>query len=928
MSNINSNNNNINNNSNNNMLSLSLAQGKVFRNQQQTRVLTNTDVVTGNNARAQKKNKVRNQKNGKMVTCETMANANIEPFSQQNSLNNNNNNNNNNYTPLSKNDIAADDKRIKITNDIENAQTKAMISSYSQVSNNLNKFQKGVTNEANAYNNINKIPELLNQNYTTADGQSIRVNNAGVINTLVPNNLQQNTTSGINISTSIQKSPSDLNYIPVKNIPAGLTSGLDSGLYGETSSTTINMPSGISGYNLEGENVFVIYPYPNSVAAINQNISYYGAYTSVSGLITDNVISPNTTLICIQRAIDKGYTGCGMTSYSGGLGNSMIGNINSYSNYAYMLKSVSPATTGLTFPQGYSSLTLGADGVLYAGYAGSGGNSLFRSKLTPTFNSSLNPTYGGTINNLVASYAYNQGYWNNLASFATNSDLNGQPYGTYNTLYQYDVEIPNTGYYTQTSYNNESEEITNEIPYTYYTTQTETQYAAPNTGYGNFTYINYYCGNNTAPNTPINVGGQNAGVGYNLTCAELYNQYPSFTLTLSDTGVLTISNTNSNTSPPSVTFNMSFGYPSQVTLTNGQVVTLNMPRPDWVSESINNGRNLTSSSMNTQSINNGQWISSPNGFCRLILTGDTLELQYSLQDVSQDNDGNLVGNNSSIALYSIQNVNASNLGSSAHVDINGALNPYPYPSNMVGYDNTYTKIEGYIPNPDVLNQSSSSNSFIAPDEQCKIACNNDLSCAGYVVYKEGTCNILTADQIFPMGGDRIPNSQYSTYIRNPKFPQNDKSCRNTLDAVIGTDAYSYYLNNGITPSTTNPMTPSSKCNLGKVLDNQMNELKIKNQHAVQKGEEVKGQFDKLFYRKNYVLNSISSNRSKAKAYDNKTKTTNDKIKDIENAQITKSAAEKDSELLLVSDNYKYVILGIVSLLLSIVTIKGLRIASS
>jgi hypothetical protein len=63
-------------------------------------------------------------------------------------------------------------------------------------------------------------------------------------------------------------------------------------------------------------------------------------------------------------------------------------------------------------------------------------------------------------------------------------------------------------------------------------------------------------------------------------------------------------------------------------------------------------------------------------------------------------------------------------------------------------------------------------------------------------------------------------------------------------------------------------------------------------------------------------------------YDNKTKMTNDKIKDIENAQITKSAAEKDSELLLVSDNYKYVILGIVSLLLSIVTIKGLRIASS
>jgi hypothetical protein len=56
--------------------------------------------------------------------------------------------------------------------------------------------------------------------------------------------------------------------------------------------------------------------------------------------------------------------------------------------------------------------------------------------------------------------------------------------------------------------------------------------------------------------------------------------------------------------------------------------------------------------------------------------------------------------------------------------------------------------------------------------------------------------------------------------------------------------------------------------------------------------------------------------------------TNDKIKDIQNAQITKSAAEKDSDLLLISDNYRYIIWGIVSLLLSIAAIKGLRVASS
>jgi len=123
------------------------------------------------------------------------------------------------------------------------------------------------------------------------------------------------------------------------------------------------------------------------------------------------------------------------------------------------------------------------------------------------------------------------------------------------------------------------------------------------------------------------------------------------------------------------------------------------------------------------------------------------------------------------------------------------------------------------------------------------------------------------------------------------------------------------------------MTPATKCNLGKVLDSQMKELDSKNQQAVAKGDLIKGQFKKLFERENKVLNSIRDNRTTSKIYDEHTKKATDKIQSIKNAQITKSAVEKDSDLLLISDNYRYVIWGIVSLLLSIVTIKGLRSAS-
>ena len=915
----------MNNSNNNDILGPSLSQGEVFRKQQQNRILNNNDVVTGNTSR--NKNKVIKQKNGKIKLGSEMSATIIEPFSK------NTDNGSKNYKTLSIQEIETDNSAIKSVNDKQNVQTQQSILSYSNISNNLNNFQKDVTRQAKSYNTINTNSELLNKNYLTADGKNIRVNNKGVVNTLKSAGLQEmSPTPGINISTSTTNSIPDINYIPVENIPNGLKKGSDIGLYDrQTSSNQINLPKNVSGYNLEGENVYVLYAYPNGETAIKENMSYIGAFTSdgVVGLSLDSAMPIETCLNCLQRAVDKGSSWCGMTSYAwsdnsqGGGGKSMIGNVTNISKYAYNVITIpqSGSNTTLKHPSGYTLLTFGADGILYSGHD----NYKFAYPLTKVFSSELEPTYGGTINNLVGSYAYNQGKWQNLASFSGNYDPTGQPSGTFNTLYQYNIQVPNIGYYTRYYYDWLGRQESEQVPYIYYTTQSAQELAAPNTSYGNLTYINYNCGK-VPTKEPINVSGQNAGAGYNISCTDLYNKYPSFSLELSDTGILTITNNTSNNNlsadSKKVTYDMSFGYPKNVTLSNGQVVTLNMPRPEWVTGSINQGNILTSGSKNTLSISNGQWISSRNGFCRLYLNAGTLQLEYSLQDVSQDKDGNLVGTGSSIALYSIRNINASNLGMAAHIDINGAINPYP--TNMIEFDDTYTEIKGYIPNTDILNKDNS-NSFIANDSQCKIACNNSPSCAGYVVY--GNCNLLTAENVFPIG-DRIPDSRFSTYIKNPKFPKNNKSCRNTLDAIVDSEAYSYYLNNGITPNPPTLMTPQTKCNLGKVLNNQMNQLQQRNNAAVQKGEEIKNQFNDLFNRENKVLDSISDNRKTSQNYYNTTKNIVKEITRIKNSQITKSASEKDSELLLISDNYKYVIWGIVSLMISIATIKGLRMASS
>jgi hypothetical protein len=906
---------------NNNILGPSISQGEVFRKQQKSRISNNNDVVTGNAAR--NKNKIKNdKKNGASATT-------IEPFSLTAS---------NNYKPVSNEDIREDNAAIKITNDIQKAQTRDSVVSYSNVSNNLSKFQQGVTDEAKAYNNINKNSGLLNQNYLTADNKTIRVNNAGVINTLVPSSLQQNApiTPGINISTSTQNPEPAINYIPVENIPPGLTKGSDTGLYGaQTSSTSVSLPPGVSGYNLEGENVFVVYPYPNTRNDINKNMFYYGAYTidSLPQLVVDPVMPKDTTLNCLQRAVDQNFSWCGMRSYGnaqsgGGGGQCMVGTANNFSYPAYNVITISQSdwTSVLKFPSGYSSLTFGADGVLYAGYS----TYNFAYPLTKVFNSDLDPTYGGTINSFTGSYGLNQGFWNwqNLANFSGNSDPTGQSSASFNTLYQYDVQVPNTGYYTYYYYNWIGQLLSYQAPYIYYTTEKRTQLLAPNTGSGNITYINYNCGKVPTKN-PIYIGGQNGGAGYNISCNELYGNYPSFTLELSEDGVLTIINNTSSSEVSAdskiVRYDMSFKYKT-ATLSNGRVVQLNMPRSDWVNESINKGQPITSSSRNTTSIINGQTISSRNGYCRLYLTNGTLQLQYSLQNVSEDADGNLVGtDSSSVAVYYIQNVNSSNLGATAHIDINGAVNPYPPSYSLQDYDNVYTKIQDYIPS--YLDPNNTHSNYSQQD--CEYTCSNsDSLCYGYV-YGKSMCNIITTStQIIGNNTiNKIPISGYDTYVRNPKFPRNDKSCRKEIDNVIGTEVYSYYLGNGVTSNPPTPMRPDTKCNLGKVLNNQMTELKKRNIAAVQKGEQIKGQFLDLFDRENNVLNSISGNRTTSKIYDEYTKKAVNKIQEIQNAQITKSAAEKDSELLLISDNYRYVIWGIVSLLLSITAIKALRVVS-
>ena len=123
---------------------------------------------------------------------------------------------------------------------------------------------------------------------------------------------------------------------------------------------------------------------------------YYGAYTIeslITQLVKDPVMPKDTTLNCLQRAIDQGFSWCGMTSYGnaqggGGGGTCLLGSVSNLSSYAYNLISIpqSGPNTILKHLPGYTTLTFGADGVLYSGYD----NYKFAYPLTKIFNLLLN----------------------------------------------------------------------------------------------------------------------------------------------------------------------------------------------------------------------------------------------------------------------------------------------------------------------------------------------------------------------------------------------------------------------------------------------------------------------------------------------------------------------------------------------------------
>ena len=860
--------------------------------------------------------------------------SNIRNSKTGNKLKNNKYKKNNSVLSLESDDInegfVVNDSALNTKNVSETSTMNTNITGYNTSMTDLNSIQNSITKQAKIFLDINKKSDdtsLRNKDVQITNGRFGRVNNAGLF----------------------KPYPVGVNTCGIPAIPKSVgfdLTGKSSGEYSVLEDSSGNLalygtdmlagPSG--GYpcsEYAGTNLYVTKPIDFSY---DTNMTYIGVYnqtaataataTGSSNLVSQPDLSNSSVKRCVTRAMDKGMSFASLSNYNSSTktGQCYIGNVllNGGTSNAYR---IIPRATIFTLPNASdTAITFAADGGLYSGTSVAGGNLFTNALITATGDTKvpvaiLSPQYGATINELTASYAYETGWgsWDNIVRF--NYSPVGTPGARLDTSRQYNYWHPvlrtysyqwngNTYYYQQYDW---------EIR-----THTETV-----TWQGSgLVYIRYRCGKRdmTPSSTRINLGE-----GFSIGCWELYEQYPSFSLRLSDDGEITIVNNKDSTKILYRTINqISNQGETQPISISGANKTM-MPwaeRPDWVSGSINYGQSLTAYSMGVKTLTNGQYISSPSGKCRLIFnkssgSAGTLVLEYSVYNVSQtleggqalDNDNNLIGNGTNYSQYYLTKKDDPTLrGKIAYIDINNGLREYP--ATMTEFDNDYIEMRGFMPS---LAGTTVPNTTEA---LCRTSCNDAASCAGYT-YNDSVCKTYTSDQIYPKG-ERILDASKTTYIRKKKISASATnsshfSCNKVVNNV-DSGVYSSY-------PVADAMTPTQKCALGLILDPRMSILNAKNTAAVTKGGQIKTAINSIYTNQNTLKNTINAKSAEIATGMAGQEAVKQKIDKYEDSNITNRATVSDTEMMLVSDNYQYVLWSIVTVVAGIAAIKSFRSTS-
>jgi len=803
---------------------------------------------------------------------------------------------------------------------------------------------------ANNFVRSNDKNSLVNSNVATVNGVQGAVNAMGIFSTY-PSNVASNSNANfastdLNIPTSMALPINQNQNNQYKIISSGAPNSANTVLLGQSAQMpTVSAQNAIGSY--AGQNVYIYDRNP----LLGNNITYEGNYTTSLNLASNEITANTNAKQCFERAADtaaqSGYGGiwAGVDNFGNCYtGESPSGNWTQSYSKDMVLCEVFPGVT-LT-----SAMILGANGGLYNGPPNDNdptNKNLLNKNLDPTTLANVDPIYGVAINNVSASFGLSGGMANknNMLfndSVVSGADPTGQSTATFGTIrttispgpticpdWWYDWWADFGFFMLDWEWARDWKCYTEEVV-------NYSSILQPGQSSMEDVTLTYKCGKIPKSLPPQTVY---AGTDISISCFDEMSQYGIMYLQIADNGVITV--TNSATGQQVWTFTPSGDQQAllnkSLTLKNMSTVRLNAPRPDWV-----NGSGVTSSNPNSSTalftfpnvpnglttFSPGEYLSSPNGYCRLKLNENMkLVIEYSLYNLALDSSGYAAGNISnavspsdeSYAMYYIGGIQANNLGSLSYVDMNNNVYSYSQPNGGLPLGDSYIESKNYVP----MTTPSWTTAGITDPTQCANICSNYDNCGGYTIM-DGECAAYTPQSLFP-NANRMYQEGATTYIRDVKVTQDmtDPSCSKRV-ANITTDVYNNFGNY----ITGEPMTTDKKCGMAVVLDSEIQSLNNANANAIAKGQIIQNQMTNIYNKQNNAINDLQTNNMFSHMFEDVIQDVNKAIKKQENNAISKVAAKDNTDLILVSDNYKYIIWGIVTLLISIAAIKALRVGSS
>jgi hypothetical protein len=407
----------------------------------------------------------------------------------------------------------------------------------------------------------------------------------------------------------------------------------------------------------------------------------------------------------------------------------------------------------------------------------------------------------------------------------------------------------------------------------------------------------YTCGKYTNTEKTISIAPEALGKTANFNCAVEAAVCTPLKLTLDDEGTLTLTNTSGGD-----TLWSSAEIPG-AKVTPETAIALDKykaPQGKYPRNYLLPGETLD--------ISGNEWIGSPSGKYRLMMSKDGLQVVYNAYGCDTIMNGGGTGaSDPSVLLYTLSSSFTQFIGKLGYVNDAGQLQLYPDLAQY--YVNTYETIGNYKVLGADIGAPTARNNATA----CQTKCNTEPTCAGFVYDLERKMCQLKNKDVYQ--SNRIINEKYQYQLRN-KGVNVDVSC----PTEVTTDTSLFWEN---TPKDGTNMSSTTKCGLAAYTEGERTavaEKKVTLDIAVTSDFKsmMTTLLDKYALLKKTVLSTISDTDTASSDLH----TNESALGALNSGQYDQlQAMSEDTDLNMMSQNYRHIMWSILAIVIIMATIK-------